>query len=291
MGKTNFLSLDSLSLQDFDENSELIPLMTPEDEELINSEALPESLPILPLRNTVLFPGVVIPITAGRDTSIKLINDANKGSKVIGVVAQKDESVENPGAKDIFQIGTVARILKVLKMPDGNTTIIIQGKKRFKIESLVSEKPYLSATISDLPELKPDSNNDEFKAIIDSIKDLSLEIIKQSPNIPTEASFAIKNIESNSFLINFVSSNMNLSVEEKQELLETSNLQDRALSTLKFMNIEFQKLELKNDIQSKVQSDLNQQQREYFFTAANENDTGRAWWGRVLWRGDRRNES
>jgi ATP-dependent Lon protease len=264
MGKTNFLSLDSLSLQDFDENSELIPLMTPEDEELINSEALPESLPILPLRNTVLFPGVVIPITAGRDTSIKLINDANKGSKVIGVVAQKDESVENPGAKDIFQIGTVARILKVLKMPDGNTTIIIQGKKRFKIESLVSEKPYLSATISDLPELKPDSNNDEFKAIIDSIKDLSLEIIKQSPNIPTEASFAIKNIESNSFLINFVSSNMNLSVEEKQELLETSNLQDRALSTLKFMNIEFQKLELKNDIQSKVQSDLNQQQREYF---------------------------
>jgi ATP-dependent Lon protease len=135
MGKTNFLSLDSLSLQDFDENSELIPLMTPEDEELINSEALPESLPILPLRNTVLFPGVVIPITAGRDTSIKLINDANKGSKVIGVVAQKDESVENPGAKDIFQIGTVARILKVLKMPDGNTTIIIQGKRGLKLKA------------------------------------------------------------------------------------------------------------------------------------------------------------
>ena len=264
MGKSNFLSLDSLSLQDFDENSELIPLMTPEDEELINSEELPESLPILPLRNTVLFPGVVIPITAGRDTSIKLINDANKGSKVIGVVAQKDETVENPGLKDIYKVGTVARILKVLKMPDGNTTIIIQGKKRFEINEIVSQKPYLNASISDLPEQKPEKGNEEFKAIIDSIKDLSLEIIKQSPNIPSEASFAIKNIESNSFLINFVSSNMNLKVDEKQELLETSHLQDRALSTLKFMNIEFQKLELKNDIQSKVQSDMNQQQREYF---------------------------
>ena len=140
MGKSNFLSLDSLSLQDFDENSELIPLMTPEDEELINSEELPESLPILPLRNTVLFPGVVIPITAGRDTSIKLINDANKNSKVIGVVAQKDQAVENPSSKDIYSLGTVARILRVLKMPDGNTTIIIQGKKRFEIEKIISLK-------------------------------------------------------------------------------------------------------------------------------------------------------
>ena len=264
MAKSNFLTLDSLSLQDFDENSELIPLMTPEDEALINNEELPESLPILPLRNTVLFPGVVIPITAGRDTSIKLISEANKGSKVIGVVAQKDESVENPKVQDIYKIGTVARILKVLKMPDGNTTIIIQGKKRFKIDEIVSEDPYLSAAISDLPEKKPNNNSDEFKAIIDSIKDLSLEIIKQSPNIPTEASFAIKNIESDSFLVNFVSSNMNLKVEEKQELLETNSLKDRALSTLKLMNLEYQKLELKNDIQSKVQSDMSQQQREYF---------------------------
>ncbi|NNE32135.1 MAG: endopeptidase La [Winogradskyella sp.] len=264
MSKQKFLGLDSLSFQDFDENSELIPLMTPEDEELINKELLPESLPILPLRNTVLFPGVVIPITAGRDTSIKLINDANKGGKVIGVVSQKDEAVENPTAKDIYKTGTVARILKVLKMPDGNTTVVIQGKKRFAINEVVSEKPYLTATISDIPEAKPAPDNEEFKAIIESIKDLSLEIIKESPNIPSEASFAIKNIESSSFLINFVSSNMNLKVEEKQELLKINDLKERALQTLKYMNIEYQKLELKNDIQSKVQSDMNQQQREYF---------------------------
>ena len=264
MAKQKFLGLDSLSFQDFDENSELIPLMTPEDEELINNESLPESLPILPLRNTVLFPGVVIPITAGRDTSIKLINDANKGGKVIGVVAQKDEAVENPTAKDIYKTGTVARILKVLKMPDGNTTVIIQGKKRFQVNEVISEKPYLTATISDLSESKPEKGNEEFTAIIDSIKDLSLEIIKESPNIPTEATFAIKNIESNSFLVNFVSSNMNLKVEEKQELLKINDLKERALQTLKFMNLEYQKLELKNDIQNKVQSDMNQQQREYF---------------------------
>ncbi|GGW62014.1 ATP-dependent Lon protease [Winogradskyella epiphytica] len=264
MGKSNFLNFDNLSFQDFDENSELIPLMTPEDEELINNESLPESLPILPLRNTVLFPGVVIPITAGRDTSIKLINDANKGGKVIGVVAQMDEAVENPTAADIYKTGTVARILKVLKMPDGNTTVIIQGKKRFAIDKVISEKPYLTATISDITEAKPAPDNVEFRAIIDSIKDLSLEIIKQSPNIPSEASFAIKNIESDSFLINFVSANMNLRVDEKQELLKINDLKERALQTLKFMNLEYQKLELKNDIQSKVQSDMSQQQREYF---------------------------
>ena len=264
MKKSNLLSLDSLSLQDFDENSELIPLMTPEDEEEINKEQLPESLPILSLRNTVLFPGVVIPITAGRDKSIKLINDANKGSKVIGVVAQKDETVEDPGARDVNFIGTVARILKVLKMPDGNTTVIIQGKKRFKINEITAEDPYMKASITDFPETKPTSDNKEFQAIIDSIKDLALQIIKGSPNIPSEASFAIKNIESTSFLINFVSSNMNLTVEEKQSLLEISDLKERAMATLKFMHVELQKLELRNDIQLKVQSDLNQQQREYF---------------------------
>ena len=253
-----------MSFQEFDENSELIPLMTSEDEKEISNESLPETLPILPLRNTVLFPGVVIPITAGRDKSIKLIDDANKGSKVIGVVSQKDETIEDPKAKDIHKTGTVARILRVLKMPDGNTTVIIQGKKRFKITEVITEKPYINATVREVPEKTPDITDQEFTAIIDSIKDLALQIIKESPNIPSEASFAIKNIESNSFLINFVSSNMNLSVEEKQVLLETNDLQERALATLKYMNIEFQKLELKNDIQSKVQSDMNQQQREYF---------------------------
>ena len=264
MSKRRYNMLDSLSLQDFDENSELIPLMTTEDEEVIKNESLPDTLPILPLRNTVLFPGVVIPITAGRDKSIELINDANNGAKVIGVVAQKDESVENPKFDDIHSIGTVARILKVLKMPDGNTTVIIQGKKRFEISQPFSEIPYLSAKVKEVNEIIPKKDNKEFNAVIESIKDLSLNIIKQSPNIPSEASFAIKNIESDSFLVNFVSSNMSVSVNEKQNLLKINDLHKRAIQTLKHMNVEFQRLELKNDIQSKVQHDMNQQQREYF---------------------------
>lgn len=264
MANTKITNFDSLSLQGIDEDADLIPLMTPEDEEEINRENLPESLPILPLRNTVLFPGVVIPITAGRDASIKLINQANNDSKIIGVVSQKDEEVENPSAKDINSVGVVARILRVLKMPDGNTTVIIQGKKRFKIHEVVSEDPFLTATIQEVPEARPATDNEEFSAIIDSIKELALQIIKGSPNIPSEASFAIKNIESSSFLINFVSSNMNLSVEDKQKLLETNDLKERALATLRFMNTELQKLELRNDIQSRVQSDMSQQQREYF---------------------------
>ena len=264
MANKNLFNIDNLSLIDVDENSELIPLMTPEDEKEINNEILPESLPILPLRNTVLFPGVVIPITASRDKSIKLINAANKGNKLIGVVSQIDKSIEDPFLNDIYKTGTVAKILKVLKMPDGNTTVIIQGKKRFTIEKMISEEPYLKAMIESVPEITPDLGDSEFKAIIESIKELALQIIKHSPNIPSEASFAIKNIESNSFLVNFVSSNMNLKVSEKQDLLETNDLQERALETLKFMNIEFQKLEIKNDIQSKVQSDLNQQQRDFF---------------------------
>ena len=264
MAKSGLFNLDNLSSQNIDEDAELIPLMTSEDEEEINREDLPDDLPILPLKNTVLFPGVVIPITAGRDKSIKLINDANNGNKIIGVVAQTNDDEEHPSYTDIHKVGVVARILRVLKMPDGNTTVIIQGKKRFKITELVSDQPYLRCKIEEFEELKPEPEDNEFETIIDSVKDLSLRIIKDSPNIPSEASFAIKNIESSSFLINFVSSNMNVDVEDKQKLLETSDLKERALSTLKYMNLEFQKLELKNDIQSKVQNDMSQQQREYF---------------------------
>ncbi|MGB3145183.1 MAG: endopeptidase La [Maribacter sp.] len=264
MGDSKFSNFDNMSLQGIDEDSELIPLLTPEDEEQMNSETLPETLPILPLRNTVLFPGVVIPITAGRDKSIRLIKDANNGSKVIGVVSQKDEETENPDVKDINTLGTVARILRVLQMPDGNTTVIIQGKKRFEIAEVLTKKPYITATVRETAEERPDQNSKEFLAIIESVKELALKIIRDNPNIPSEASFAIKNIQSNSFLINFVSSNLNLDVKAKQELLEIGNLQERALATLKYMNVELQKLELKNDIQSKVRSDLDQQQREYF---------------------------
>ena len=264
MSKSDFLNIDSLSLQGIEEGTEFIPLMTTEDEEEIEKEVLPQELPILPLRNTVLFPGVVIPITAGRDKSITLLNDAYTNKQEIGVVAQKDSSVENPGVNDINTTGTVARILRVLKMPDGNTTVIIQGKKKFSINEILREEPYMVASVYEIPEDKSLVENEEYKAIIDSIKDLSLRIIKESPNIPTEATFAIKNIESSSFLINFISSNMNLTVEEKQELLEIKNLSERAMATLKHMDLEMQKLSLKNDIQSKVRNDLDQQQREYF---------------------------
>ena len=264
MSKKNLFNIDNLSAQDLDENSELIPLMTPEDEIEISKEELPQTLPILSLRNTVLFPGVVIPITASRDKSIKLIKDANNFNKLIGVVAQKDENIEDPKLKDIYTTGTVAKILKVLQMPDGNTTVIIQGKKRFQIERVLSETPYITSNIIDYPEENPGNSNSKFSATIDSIKDLSLEIIKRNPNIPSEASFAIKNIESKSFLINFVSSNLNLPVKDKQLLLQTNDLQKRALKTLKHMNVEYKKLKIKNDIQSKVQNDLSQQQREYF---------------------------
>ncbi|MDI9257321.1 endopeptidase La [Flavobacterium sedimenticola] len=264
MSNHTILTLDNLSLQEFDTETDLIPLLTPEDEEEMNKELLPNSLPILPLRNTVLFPGVVIPITAGRDKSIKLINDANAGNKIIGVVAQKNEEDEDPTKSDIHTIGTVAQILRVLKMPDGNVTVILQGKKRFEIDTVTSETPYLKATIKEVAEERPKKNDTEFQAIVDSIRELAIEIIKESPNIPTEATFAIKNIESQSFLINFVSSNMNLSVKEKQDLLMINVLKERAMETLRYMNVELQKLELKNDIQSKVRFDLDQQQREYF---------------------------
>lgn len=264
MAKSKLTTLDSLSFQELNEDAELIPLMTPEDEDAMAKEKLPETLPILPLKNTVLFPGVVIPITAGRDKSIKLINETNKGSKVIGVVSQKDESEENPELADINNVGTVARILRVLKMPDGNTTVIIQGKKRFEVSQMVTTEPYLTATINEVAEAHPAPDNKEFSVIIDSIKEMALDIINESPNIPSDAAFAIKNIESNSFLINFVSSNLNISVAEKQKLLEINDLKERALETLRYMNIELQKLSLKMDIQSKVETDINKQQREYF---------------------------
>ncbi len=264
MSHHKILTFDNLSLQEFDSEAELIPLLTPEDEEEMNNESLPDSLPILPLRNTVLFPGVVIPISAGRDKSIKLINDANAGDKIIGVVAQINEEDEDPTNGDIHTVGTVARILRVLKMPDGNITVILQGKKRFEIDTITDVKPYMRATVKEVSEKRPSKHDTEFTAILESIKELAIQIIRESPNIPTEATFAIKNIESQSFLINFVSSNMNLTVQEKQDLLVINALKERALETLRFMNIEMQKLELKNDIQSKVRFDLDQQQREYF---------------------------
>ena len=264
MAKSFFNAVDNLSLQDIESEADLIPLMSTEDEEALENEALPEVVPILPLRNTVLFPGVVIPITAGRDKSIQLIKEANKADKIIGVVAQRNENEENPGAKDVFTLGTVAQILRVLKMPDGNTTIIIQGKKRFEIDAIIEEEPYLKAKIKSVDDQVPTGVDKEFNATIDSIKDLALQIIQENPNIPSEASFAIKNIQTPSFLINFVASNMNVSVKQKQSILSEVSLHQRALMCLKHMNEEYQKLALKNDIQSRVRSEMDTQQREYY---------------------------
>ncbi len=263
MSKPKLLNIDTLSLKELDEDADLIPLMTSDDEEAISKESIPEIIPILPLKNTVLFPGVVIPITASRDKSIQLIKDANSNDKLLGVVAQKDASIENPSYDDIHHLGVVAKVLRILKMPDGNITVIIQGKKRFEVREFVGSEPYFTAKVEEVKDIKP-NKNEEFSAIIDSIKDLALQIIDENPNIPSEASFAIKNIQSDSFLVNFVSANMNLSVKEKQHILEVNALKERALLCLEKMNVEFQKLSIKNDIQSKVRFDLDQQQREYF---------------------------
>lgn len=264
MSHEKIISLDNLSLQDLDSNAEFIPLFSQEDEEAMNKEEIPTELSILPLRNMVLFPGVVIPITAGRDKSIKLINEALEGNKTIGVVAQLNEEVEVPGGNDVYRFGTVAKILKTLKLPDGNITVILQGKKRFAIDEIIQEDPYLKAKVVEAEDAKPDVNDLEFKTIIETIKETAQEIVRENPNIPSEAAFALKNIESDSFLVNFVSSNLNLDVADKQALLEKNDLKERALETLRRMNTELQKLNLKNDIQTKVRIDLDQQQKEYF---------------------------
>jgi len=261
----NKYHLDNLELSDLiNEETEFLPLMSDEDEAKISKEDTPDVLPILPLRNTVLFPGVIIPITIGRDRSVKLIKDAENGNKTIGVVSQKDFDTELPELSDLNEVGTVAHILKMLKMPDGNITAVIQGRKRFKIEEMVQNEPYYKARITDLKEVKPEKKDEEFIALVSSVKDLALRIIDESPNIPSEAAIAIKNIKNTSFAINFVSSNMNIGLPEKQSLLEEVDLKKRAISVLELLTKELQLLEMKNKIQSKVQTDLDKQQREYY---------------------------
>lgn len=248
---------------DRNEAAEFIPLLSSEEEEEMNKESLPEVLPILPLRNTVLFPGVVMPITVGRDKSIHLIKDANKKDKSVGVVAQKSAEIEDPSAEDLQEIGTVAVILKMLRLPDGNTMVIIQGKKRFRLGETVSTEPYLTAKVTPFIEKKPEASS-EINALISSIKDLSLRIIDIAPHIPSEASFAIKNIESNTFLLNFISSNLNIELADKQKILETNGFEERGKLILGHLSNELQMLELKNQIQNKVRDDMDKQQREYF---------------------------
>jgi len=245
------------------EDTEFFPLMSQQDEEEMNNEETPETLAILPLRNTVLFPGVVIPITVGRDKSIKLIKEAYKGNKIIGVVSQKDVSIEDPTFEQLNTVGTVANIIKLLQMPDGNTTVIIQGKQRFSLIEEVQNEPYIKAVVKKFEEQKHKADK-EFKTLIASIREMSAQIIQLSPNIPSEASIALKNIESNSFLINFISSNMNAEMADKQKILEMGKLQERAQKVMELLMVELQMLELRNQIQSKVRTDLDKQQRDYF---------------------------
>lgn len=240
----------------------IIPLNEDEDGSA-DEQPIPDELPILPLRNTVLFPGVVIPITVGRDKSIKAVNDAYKADKLIGVVAQKDSNVEEPTVSDLEDIGTVAKIVKMIKMPDGGTTIIIQGRKRCKIEEVTTDDPYFKARISVLTDkvLKDDK---DFDAMVSSIKDLAGQIMSLSPNLPSEAAIILKNIENPSFLIHFVSSNLNSDIKEKQRLLEISDIKARTELLMNLLQTELQYAELKNKVTNKTRAELDKQQREYF---------------------------
>ena len=250
-----------------EDEMEFMPIIPLNEDDVENADeiSIPDEIALLPLRNTVLFPGVVLPITVGRDRSIKAVNDAYKADKLVGVVAQKDSSVEEPAVQDLETIGTVAKIVKLIKMPDGGTTIIIQGRKRFVINKITSEEPYFKATIQLLEEDKINIADDQhFAATVSSIKDLASQIILLSPNMPSEASVILKNIENPSFLIHFVSSNINTGLKEKQELLEINDIKVRAEKLMHLLNRELQFAELKNQLTNKTKTELDKQQKEYF---------------------------
>lgn len=255
---------DEIYTSAIDEDVEFLPLLSLEEEDDPKAKSdYPEILPIIPLRNTVLYPGIVLPITVGRDKSLKAANEAFKSNKLVGLVAQMDVNIEDPGFEHVYKVGTIARIVKQLKMPDGSTTIIIQGKRRFLLGEIVAEEPYMKAKVGVLED-KGDPKQKEFIATISSIKDLAASIIKISPNIPTEAGIVLKNIDSPVFLMHFVSSNLQIEVGEKQKILETLDIRERSQMVLQHMQNEMQMLELKNQIQSKVRTDIEKQQRDYF---------------------------
>lgn len=263
MSNKGIFELLELEGQNAEDNPEFISLISPEEEEELTTEDAPDVLPILPLRNTVLFPGVVIPLTVGRDKSIKLIQDAFKGDKTIGVVAQKSADVEDPSSEDLNAMGTLARIVKMLKMPDGNTMAIIQGKRRIQIDEMVSDDPYFQAKVA--PVIEPRyAKSRENDGMFSTMKDMAKQIINLSPNIPSEAVVAIKNIDSPTFLLNFISSNLNVDLETKQVILETVSYEDRAKMVLEQLARELQMLEVKSQIQDKVKNDIDKQQRDYF---------------------------
>jgi len=256
--------LNQLMSDESDSEVNFIPILADDSTPELNSSDIPDVIPILALRNTTLFPGVVMPITVGREKSINLIKSLPSKKKIIGVISQIDAKVEDPENNDLYKIGTIAHVLKVLEMPDGNTSVILQGVSRFEVIDYLDNTPYFMARVNILSDILPDENDKEFKAIAGSIKDLTIKIINLSPHLPQEASFAIKNIDNNKLLINFICSNSEIRTPDKQSLLEKSLLKDRASLLLEFLSKEVQMLELKHDIQTKVKVDLDQQQREYF---------------------------
>ncbi len=247
-----------------DDSDDLIQMINPEQESDLRPEDLPEELSILPIKNTVLFPGVVLPITVGRQKSIRLVKKAYQGNRIIGVVAQKNSQAEEPLTEDLYRVGTVARIIKMLVLPDGNTTIIIQGKNRFNINDFLKEDPFLTARVNLLPERAINMNSREIKALIQSLKEAASKILRLNPEIPQEAQVALDNIQSMPFLIHFLASNLNVDVVDKQKILETENLVERGTVLLQYMSREIQMLEIKQEIQKKVHTDIDQQQRDYF---------------------------
>ncbi len=264
MSFSNFNDIEQLQLGVLRDEGEYIPLMSKEDEESLKNQDLPEELPILPLRNTVLFPGVVIPITAGREKSISLLNQVNKSEGLLGVVSQKNGDNEDPDTNDLYKVGTVAKVIRQFKLPNGHTAVILQGLRRFVIDEFTRKDPHIYARVQKSDEKIPKESNQQFKLMMDSIKDVALEIIDKSSEIPNEAALTIRSIDSDTFLLNFVSNNMNAEVDKKQHLLEINDLNDRATEVLKLLNLESQMLEMKNEIQDKVRLDFDKQQREYF---------------------------
>ncbi len=249
--------------QSLNDDGDFLPLISDENEEDVKNVEVPDDLPILPLKNTVLFPGVVIPITVGRNKSLALVKESYAGDRLLGALSQKDAEIDDPKKEDLSKVGAIAQILKILEMPDGSTSVIIQGKRRFEVEKIVATEPFFRAKVKLLEDTKAIKGDKEFIALVQALKDMSLKIIRLSSNIPQEASFAVKNIESPEFLINFICANSNVEVNEKQALLEISDLKQRSTKLLEQLTKEVQMLELKNDIQSKVKHELNRQQREY----------------------------
>ena len=246
-----------------DGEGDIIPIIADGDDSDLEDLNVPEAIPVLSLRNTVLFPGVVLPISIARPRSIQLIKEVYRTDKIVGTAAQKDPETENPKFEDLHTVGTIGQIVKLLEMPDGSTTAIIQGRRRMILGEMVSDDPYFVARVTPFPESKPEIVSKDFETIVGSLKDLSLKIIKLNPNISPEASFAIRNIENSTYLINFICSNTDIKIQEKQRLLEVSNIRDRGYMLLEYLIHEIQVLELKNELQSKVKSDLDQQQREF----------------------------